>query len=249
MDQDKFGELTSHLICLNDNGKSHPWRRCKKGMHFVKEYKKQIPVSEQHPDGFEVIHNYCASNPSHKEELSYDEIQHITQTYFNELPGPPAAGRLKFKDADSYDSLIRGWVCYWNGIFKLSDPLDANYLKALIATESGFRINPPENLHAHGLMQLLHQSWAALQDAKGELKDHLVRVQWSKILEPTANICMGVRWLFQKRRLLAIRFKREVTWEEAVIEYKSYWKYIHDYGEMPEGIAKLREYYQLLNGL
>lgn len=242
MNQNELVEFQEGLSYLNENEKVHPWRRCEKGKHFVKEYQKK------YPEGVETIHNHCALNPSHKEELSYDEIQYITQKYFKELPGPPAAGRLKFKDADTYDSLIRGWVFYWNDIFKLPDPLDANYIKALIATESGFRKDPPENPHAHGLMQLLHQSWAALQDIKGELKDHLIRVPWNKILEPTANICMGIRWLLQKRYLLSVRLKREVTWEEAVIEYKSYWGDIDKYKEMPKGIKDLREYYKQLVG-
>jgi hypothetical protein len=58
---------------------------------------------------------------------------------------------------------------------------------------------------------------------------------------------MGIRWFFHKRYLHAIRLKREVTWEEAVIEYKSYWDDIkkHD-GKMPKGILDLREYYKQL---
>ena len=58
---------------------------------------------------------------------------------------------------------------------------------------------------------------------------------------------MGIRWLFQKRHLLAVRLKREVTWEEAVIEYKSYWDDIAKHGgEMPKRIRDLREYYKKL---
>lgn len=98
---------------------------------------------------------YCASNPSHKDELSYSEIQYITETYFGKLPGPPTADKLTvvFPIADAYDREIRGWVSYWNDIFILADPLDADFIKALIGTESGFRKKPPENPHAHGLMQ------------------------------------------------------------------------------------------------
>jgi len=238
--QNDFIYLHEDTPKLNNDDKSHPWRRCTRGKHFVKEHMLH---------GTRKVREHCAFNPSHKEELSYDEIQYITQKYFNDLSGPPTAGILKFADADTYDRFIRGWTYFWNDIFKPSDLLNANYIKALIATESGFRKNPPENPHAHGLMQLLHQSFADLQDTKGELHDYLIRASWEKILDPSTNICMGIRWLFQKRYLLAVRLKREVTWEEAVIEYKSYWDYIkkHD-GKMPNGIIKLREYYQLLNG-
>lgn len=233
--------LHEDIINLNNDDKSHPWRRCAKGKHFVKEHLLH---------GTRKVREHCASNPSHKEELSYEEIQYITKTYFNDLSGPPTSDVLKFPDADTYDCFIRGWTYFWNDIFKPSDLLDPNYIKALIATESGFRKNPPENPHAHGLMQLLHQSFVVLQDTKGELHDYLIRIPWNKLLDPSTNICMGIRWLFQKRHLLEIRLKREVTWEETVIEYKSYWDDInkHD-GKMPKGILDLREYYkQLLEG-
>jgi hypothetical protein len=222
-----------------NNEKVHSWRRCYKGKHFVKEYVNSAMTT---------VHNHCASNPSHKDELSYDEIQYITKTYFGQLSGLPTIGVLEeYKDADTYDFYICGWVCYWNDIFKPSISLDVNFIKALIATESGFRENPPENSHAHGLMQLLYETFLILQDTKGELSDYLIRIPWNKILDHTSNICMGVRWLFQKRKLLEARLKREVTWEEAVIEYKSYWDYIKKHsGKMPDGIIRLREFYQRL---
>lgn len=236
--QNDFTNVLEDTTSITNDDKSHLWRRCARGKHFVKE----------HYSNGTKIREHCASNPSHKEELSYDEIQFITQTYFHNLSGPPTAGVLPFADADTYDSFIRGWTCFWNDIFKPTNSLDANYIKALIATESGFRKNPPENPHAHGLMQLLHQSFAALHDTKGELHDYLIRAPWNMILDPSTNICMGIRWLFQKRYLLANRLKREVTWEEAVIEYKSYWDYIHKHNKMPDGILHIREYYKILQG-
>lgn len=51
-----------------------------------------------------------------------------------------------------------------------------------------------------------------------------------------------------KRKLLSARLKREVTWEEAVIEYKSYWGYIDTHRAMPKGIIDLRDYYKRLQG-
>lgn len=63
---------------------------------------------------------HCAYNPSHKDELSFDEIQSITETHFSDLTGAPLAGVLKFSDESKYDQQIRGWTQYWNDIFKLS---------------------------------------------------------------------------------------------------------------------------------
>ena len=254
MTRDNTGDdvLEKGVVSLeNDTGeKVHPWRRCPKGAHFVKEHDIHHPPSKEHPNGFVAKGKaYCASNPSHQDELSYSEIQYIAETYFDKLPGPPTAGKLTlvFPIADTYDREIRGWVSYWNDIFMLADPLDADFIKALIGTESGFRKKPPENLHAHGLMQIIHETFVVLQNPKGELRDYLIRVPWNKILEPVANICMGVRWLFHKRKLASGRLKREATWEEAVIEYKCYWDEVKA-GKIPKGISDLRRYYQILRG-
>ncbi|MHB1947983.1 MAG: transglycosylase SLT domain-containing protein [Gammaproteobacteria bacterium] len=229
--------------------KARPWRRCSMGQHFVKEHIIHVKLSKKHPDGIVKVHEHCANNPSHKEELSFDEIQYITQTYFDALSGPPTAGRLKeYPTSDDFDGLIRGWTKYWDDIFNLDDPLEANLIKALIGSESSFNINPPGgNRNAHGLIQILHNTFLILHDTKGELHDYLVRIPWNKILDPSSNICMGVRWLFQKKKLASIRLKRTASWEEAVIEYKSYWDEVNA-GKIPQGLANFRYFYDVLQG-
>lgn len=229
--------------------KAHPWRRCSIGQHFVKEHIIHIKPSKKHPDGIVKVHEHCANNPSHKEELSYDEIQYITQTYFNALSGPPTAGLLikEYPTSDDFDDLIRGWTKYWDDIFSLDDPLDANLIKALLGSESSFLIDPPGTKSAHGLMQIRHDTFLILQNPKGELHDYLVRILWRKILDPTSNICMGIRWLFQKKKLASIRLKRTASWDEAVIEYKSYWDEVNK-GKIPAGLAKFRKFYEILQG-
>lgn len=56
-------------------------------------------------------------------------------------------------------------------IFNLDDPLDPNLVKALIATESGFRIDPKTNKIARGIMQVRNTTRKYLADIKGELKN------------------------------------------------------------------------------
>lgn len=232
----------------SESNKAHPWRRCPIGQHFVKEHVIHIKPNKEHPDGLVKVHEHCANNPSHKEELSYDEIQYITQTYFDTLSGPPTPGVLtkKYPTADDFDSMIRGWTKYWNDIFNSDDPLVANLIKALLGSESSFNINPPwGNKNAHGLMQLLHDTFIILQNPKGELHNYLIRIPWNKILDPTTNICMGIRWLFQKKKLASIRLHRIASWDEAVIEYKSYWDQVNA-GQTPQGLANFRELHQIL---
>jgi len=244
-------KATSYNVSHDEDKKAHPWRICPVGKHFVREYVGHIPPSKSHPDGSTATwHEHCASNLSHKDELSYHEIQYITETYFRSLSGPPVAGLLNniFPAADNYDVLIRGWVKYWNDIFQEKDLLDANLIKALIGTESSFLINPSRVRSAHGLMQITQMTFQVLQDPKGELSDYLIRVSWNKILDPTSNICMGVRWLFQKKKLASFRLKRSASWEEAIVEYKGYWDEV-DSGHDPQGMQLFRQFYKILQGI
>jgi hypothetical protein len=236
---------------LEQEEKAHPWRICPMGKHFLREHTVHIPPSKKHPEGkTSIVHEHCAENPSHKDELSFHEIEYITRTYFSSLVGPPTSGPLTkvFPPADKYDSEIRGWVRYWNDIFSFDDVLDANLIKALIATESSFIEDPQRTRSAHGLMQIRNDTFRIIQDTKGELSDYLIRIPRDKLLNPSANICIGVRWLFQKKKLASRRLKHPACWIEAIIEYKSYWEEVKQ-GKEPDAMKHLKEYYQILQGM
>jgi len=150
-------------------------------------------------------------------------IQYITETYFSDLKGLPTAKALLelFPKSDNYDAEIRGWTQYWNDIFKLSDPLDPNLVKALIATESSFEIDPEGTTGVYGLTQIKEDTLGYLGDVKGELKNYLIRISVNQLLNPSANICSAVRWLFRKKETASNRLSREATWFEAVEDYKA----------------------------
>ena len=232
--------------------KAHPWRFCPIGKHYVRTHVLHIPPSKEHPAGQAVIrHEHCAENASHKDVLSFDEIHYISEKYFSDLPGPPTADVLiEYSDADRYDVLIRGWVYYWNNIFHPDIPLDPDFVKALMATESGFdpktdnKIN--KKIHAHGLMQIRNETMKYLGDYHGELKDYLVHLTHDNLYDPSANICAGIRWLFRKKITASSKSGHSATWEEAVIDYKGYWDDVHA-GKIPAGLVKLRSYYQRLS--
>lgn len=61
-------------------------------------------------------------------------------------------------------------------------PLDPDVVKALIASESDFREDPPGNPKATGIIQITSETFANLQN-------------------PNFNIPMGIRWLYRKKRL------------------------------------------------
>lgn len=233
-----------------EEDKTHPWRKCPKGKHFVREHTVHVPPSKKHPKGIvSVVHEHCASNPSHKDELSFSEIKYIADTYFANLDGPPADNILnEFAEADDYDQEIRGWVKYWNDIFQPDELLNPNFIKALIATESSFKPKPEGKGSARGLMQIMSLTSRILGDTKGELKDFLIRISRDQVLDPSANICAGVRWLFRKKDTASVRLKRIATWEEAVIEYKGYWDEVNS-GNDPKAMQDLRSYFKRLEKL
>lgn len=249
--EQKSDLIEKNLASSDDvNTKAHPWRRCAIGKHFVREHITHRSPNKQNSNGVvATVHEHCADNPSHKDELSYDEIQYISKTYFPHLSGLPTAGALTviFSKADDYDVEIRGWVQYWNYVFQPDNPLDPNLVKALMGTESSFEKKPKGISKAYGLMQLLPETFQILRNTKGELKDYLIRVPKSEYIDPSVNICASIRWLFQKKKLAVAKMKRPVSWEEAIIEYKSYWEVINA-GIDPEPMQRLRKFYGILQG-
>jgi hypothetical protein len=227
---------------LASEEKTHPWRLCAAGKHFVKKHIVHMPPSTEHPNG-QIIerHEHCALNPSKKDILSFDEIQEITTKHFHQLSGVPKIGKLKgYAHADEFDSEIRGWTRYWNDIFSLPDPLDANLVKALIASESSFHAetNIPSGQgdgRARGLMQITDATMHILGDHHGELSNYLICFDHSKLLDPSANICAGVRWLFRTMIIAKSRLGEKATWIDAVAAYK---------GELGKTPSKKMEIFQ-----
>lgn len=235
---------------VDENKKVHPWRRCGRGKHLVREHVVHVPPSKKHPDGKDSVwREHCANNLSRKDELSYAEIKHISEKYFSMLGGLPTMGVLtkEFPDADKYDVEIRGWVQYWNDIFQLDDPLNPNAVKALIATESSFIIKPKGHKYVYGLMQITGKTHRYLGGAKRELKDYFVCVSTDGLIDASGNICAGVRWLFRKKETASHLLKREATWEEAIEDYKAILaKRIHGEPYNPKPMEDFRKYFKCL---
>lgn len=240
--------------------KVHPWRLCPIGTHYVREHFEHIPPSKKHPNGTVVIrHAHCANNPLGKNKheindiLSFVELTMITKSIFFDLKGPPKAKILKYPRSDEFDAQIRGWVLYWNEVFKAQEPLDPNMVKALIASESSFDpniINPhnPKKIGpARGLMQLTDETLRILNGHEDGLREHLIHLSHIEAIEPSANICAGTRWLFLKKagareRYAQIDPNHKVTWEDAVAEYKGVLSGILDKNNPhsdPEGKMKI----------
>ncbi len=207
------------------NDKIHPWRLCSAGEHWVRTYNLHIPSSKTYPEGYETIrHGHCAKNSSGKDVLFPDEIKEVGDRNFTNVNPKPCSLELGFENGNKYDDLIAGWTKYWNDIFTLTNPLDPNLVKALIATESSFNpkvlANKKDPKSGRGLMQILDSSRKILGNEKGELKNHFVHVTRENLNDPNINICTGIRWLFHKQKLASCKLKHEANWKETIYEFK-----------------------------
>lgn len=224
-----FAPFSRKLDALKKKtAKAHPWRMCPGGMHWVAAHPLSVPVSEKNPSGVTLRDGHCRTNRSRKDQLYADEIHEIASNHFDSVEHLPKNDNLGRDKGNDFDRIIGGWTTYWNGVFRPPEPLSANLIKALIATESDFNRNAKAaaskgNL-ARGLMQVTDQTLDILGDEKGELKDYLIDIDQSEINDPNLNICAGIRWLFHKKFLLERRLNRPAKWEEAAMEYKSYTK-------------------------
>ena len=196
----------------------HPWRVCPLGSHFVREHPRKSK------NGTTIVKSHCRKNRSNKEILTFDEILEIFLRNKDQIATMPNASNLGYEEENKFDALIGLWVQFWNEICQTTPPLDPNWVKALIASESGFKTGDVNKDHkknvARGLMQINEQTYKIATDTKGELKDVSFRVDEKDLFVPDANIALGTRWLFRKWEILAIKIHREPTWEEVMWEYK-----------------------------
>lgn len=240
-----------------EGNKSHPWRQCPIGEHWVVTHQMKVPISNKNPDGFTTRNEHCALNPKRNRKvisdyIEPDEIDYIAEKYFGTLKGPPTENNLGFEDGNKYDHFIRGWTRYWNDIFKPTVPLDPNLVKALIASESSFNANPSaQNAgaagKARGLIQLTDQAVKALSMPNNEIKNYYVKISQEDTANPNRSIAAGIRWLFHKKRLASGKLKREATWEEGIAEYKAYSKEMIKGKHMREkGMIVMQDLYKRL---
>ncbi len=201
----------------------NPWRVCPIGEHWVRRHDRQ-KIHLEDVDG------HCRKNKSKKDQLKGDEIELISKHELFKNPilkaTPNNLGFEKIgKNGNQFDDLINGWTAYWNDVFKVEPPLHPNFVKALMATESGFDqkskiFNKNPIGYARGLMQITEQAQRQLAGDEKELRNHFVILDDKEIMDPNKNICAGIRWLFRKREILKSQIKLSPTWEDVLMGYK-----------------------------
>ncbi|MFN7453170.1 MAG: transglycosylase SLT domain-containing protein [Pseudobdellovibrionaceae bacterium] len=187
---------------------------------IVREHARHVRISEKNPDGITIVDRH----PRRLEGTSLDrlEIDQIFQTYDKKsIPYPTSKKLPEYKNADKYDDLIAVWTDYFNKKLNVNPPLDPDVVKALIASESGFKEDPLDNKIALGIIQITKETFKVLQDPKGEAKDFIfTKIQQKDLRNPSISIPMGIRWIQRKRALAKHKLKREPNHEEIILEYK-----------------------------
>jgi hypothetical protein len=168
----------------------------------VRTHPRRVKVSQKNPDGITIVDPH--SRRIKGTYLDEVEIESVVKNYDKENILYPAKNAMKFDDGNKYDDLIAVWTDYFNKKFK--SEFDPDMVKALIASESGFRASDSSNKVAIGIIQITKPTLTILQDPKGEVKEFIFKNISQKDLEnPNISIPMGVRWYTEKETSLSIR--------------------------------------------
>jgi hypothetical protein len=215
----------------------------KKKVTTVKEHPREVPVSKKNPNGVTIVDKH----PRRLDGTFLDrkEIDKIAKRYELKTLIYPKSGKLKiYPDSDKYDELMAIWTDYFNKKFPSESLLDPDVVKVLIGSESDFKLDPV-NPKAFGIAQITKQTFKALQDPKGEVKDFIfTKFTLKDLKDPTVAIPMAIRWLFRKKRLAQGKLGREANAEEIILEYKGLLKSKSDYQQ--SALEKFRKLYALL---
>ena len=193
--------------------------KSKKKITIVREHPLHVQVSNKNPTGITIRDQHQRRLPG--TSLSLEDIKSIFKNYNLSSLIYPNPNKLDFPNGNQYDEIIAVWTDYFNQKFNSISPLHPNVVKALIASESGFRSDPPENKVARGITQITKQTLKTLQDPKGETKDFIFyKIRQKDLLDPDIAIPLAIRWLFRKKAMAKQKLKHEPTTEEVILEYK-----------------------------
>lgn len=218
--------------------------KIRKKTTVVRDHPLRVPVSPKNPTGITIRDRHVRRLQG--TYLDAAEIESVFRNYVRKDIIYPTKGKLKdFKDADKYDEAIAVWTDYFNKKFNADPPLDPDVVKALMASESGFRTDPRKDGKAFGITQITPSTLRIVQDPKGEARDFIFsRIRRKDLKDPGIAIPMGIRWLFRKRAMAMGKLNRVPDHEEIILEYKGLLK---SKTSLKEKALKIyREHYGLL---
>jgi hypothetical protein len=209
----------------------------------VRKHPMRVPVSKKNPAGITIRDKHQRRLKG--TYLNRKDIGALYKSYDRKNVIYPANGKLSIKNSDKYDDLIAVWTDYFNKKFNVDPPLDPDIIKALIASESDFREDPPGNPKATGITQITPDTHREIQDPKGEVKEFIFNdIRKKDLKNPNIAIPVGVRWIFRKKRLAEGKLGRAASAEEIILEYKGLLKSKTTYKD--RALEKFRENYAKL---
>jgi hypothetical protein len=219
-------------------------KKLKKKVTTVRQHSMHVPVSKKNPTGITIRDRHIRH--FNGTTLSQKDIKDIFLTYDKKNIAYPAKNKLSQSNSDEFDDLIAVWCDYFNKQFNTTPPLEPNLVKALLASESDFKLDPSGNTQASGIAQLTPETFKALQDTEGEVKEFIFKnIRKKDLLNPEVAIPMAIRWLSRKKRLADGKLGRTASSEEIILEYKGLLKSNSPYKK--RATEKFRKEYELLS--
>jgi len=222
-------------------------KKNQKMITIVHEHPRHVPVSNKNPSGSTIVDQHIRHLSG--SFLDRNELGKMFKNYNHDGVVFPTSQKLlsEYPKADKYDEIIAIWTDYFNKKFPANSPLDPDVVKALIASESSFRLDPPENPIAIGIAQITKKTFKIIQDSKGEVKDFIfIKFIQKDLKDPNIAIPMAIRWLFHKKKLAKAKLGKEPTAEEIILEYKGLLKSTTKYKN--DALKNFRKAYEKLKG-
>ncbi|MBC7420989.1 MAG: hypothetical protein H7328_09705 [Bdellovibrio sp.] len=209
---------------------------------IVHTHPRRVKPSPKNPSGVTIVDEHLRRLPgTYLDEL---EIYKVTNGYNLKNIAKPSAQDLGFDDDNAYDDLIAIWTDYFNNLFSIKPKMDPDMIKALIGSESGFKLDPKNPL-AIGLAQLTKETLKIIQDPSGEAKDFIFNnISQKDLKNSNLAIPIATRWLAYKKVRAESKLGRPATHEEIILEYKGLLKSKSEYKK--KALERYRELYAKL---
>lgn len=208
----------------------------------VRTHPRHVKSSSKNPDGITIVGKHLRRVPG--TFLDEKEIYKIANGYSLKGIKKPSKDNLESADDNLYDNQIALWTNYFNKLFNIAPALDPNMIKALIGSESNFKVDA-RTPQAIGIAQVTKQTLKIVQDPNGEVKDFIFNNISQKDLEnPDIAIPIAIRWLSHKKSMVEKKLGRPSTHEDIILEYKGLLKSDSTYKS--NALKKYRKYYDML---
>lgn len=207
---------------------------------IVHTHSRRVNPSSKNPAGVTIVDEHLRRLPG--TFLDEIEIYKIANGYNLKSLKKPA--KSDNPDENLYDNLIATWCDYFNRTLNVKSLIDPDMIKALIASESDFRLDP-KNPIAIGIAQITKETHKIVQDSNGEVKDFIFnKISQKDLKNPDIAIPIAIRWVAYKVARSQAKLGRVPTHEEIILEYKGLLKSKSDFKK--SALKKYRKYYEKL---